>query len=561
MAAVHGDVPGVQAELRAGVNPDLRDGGEYTALHYAAEKGHAAVVGALVGGGAAVGAVDERGVTALHTAAAYGQAAMVGPLVGAGAGVDAATKIGHTPLSFAAKLGQTEVVAALLGAGADATRPTDEGKTAAEWARKEGHPAVAELIEAHLAQSPPAAEKAAAAKEAAEAEAARVADEERAAAEKMAAEKEPAIAKYKCLKKCQCRVGPALDSEKAGIMQKNTTVDVFEQQTTNAGVLRLRTVEGWVSEKTRAGVLIMELVLRHMEPVPDPVVAAAEKAAAEEAEAAAAKRDLEAVLQAAQVDGVEWMRSKVMYVGDGRAGKSHLHKNVAGEPVPAALDSTVGIDTMTLECKAMQTGGSGGGWSQYKRQEEVGEVVVALATASAMQQERGATTAKTGSICDSVDELLARRPTHDAAAAAAERGTTLARSQPVSVHREQQMKQAISTDEETSPASPPSSNRRSSPEAIISVVAFAGPELELPEPEPELDEPQPEPYPGEAPPAHALTERVDHTEMEAVIRMIPGCAKALDSLILEGWCAGVLCVFLRGCFDWNLPMARVLINK
>jgi ankyrin repeat protein len=155
-AAKHGDVPGVQAKLQAGVNPDLRDGGyECTALHWAADKGHAAVVGALVGGGATVGAVSKSGWTALHFAAQIGHAAVVEALAGAGAGVDAAAKDGHTPLSLAAVHGQTEAAAALLGAGADATRPTDKGKTAAEWAREKGHPAVARLIEDHLAQPEP----------------------------------------------------------------------------------------------------------------------------------------------------------------------------------------------------------------------------------------------------------------------------------------------------------------------------------------------------------------------------------------------------------------------
>ena len=41
---------------------------------------------------------------------------------------------------------------------------------------------------------------------------------------------------------------------------------------------------------------------------------------------------LDSVLAAAQEQGSKWNRSKVMYVGDGRAGKSHLHRNVAGEP-------------------------------------------------------------------------------------------------------------------------------------------------------------------------------------------------------------------------------------
>eukprot|EP01047_Picozoa_sp_COSAG01_P081466 COSAG01_NODE_16253_length_1254_cov_9.091775_1_plen_230_part_10 len=151
-AARRGDVAGVQAGLQAGVNPDLRDGWyENTALHCAAEKGHVAVVGALVGGGAAVGAEAYFGNTALHYAAYNGHAAVVGALAGAGAGVDAAKNDGDTPLSLAFKHGKTEAAAALLGAGADATRPTAEGKTAAEWARQQGHPAVAQLIEDHLA--------------------------------------------------------------------------------------------------------------------------------------------------------------------------------------------------------------------------------------------------------------------------------------------------------------------------------------------------------------------------------------------------------------------------
>eukprot|EP01047_Picozoa_sp_COSAG01_P034794 COSAG01_NODE_2631_length_7340_cov_35.191686_8_plen_383_part_00 len=168
-AAERGDVPRVQAGLQAGVNPDLREGDEYTALHRAAQYGHVAVVGALVGGGAAVGAVTKSGKTALHFAAYNGHAAVVGALAGAGADADAATKDGHTPLSAAACNGKTEAAAALLGAGADATRPDNKGKTAAEWARQKGKAAVAKLIEDHLAAPKAAAQKKAPPKKAASA--------------------------------------------------------------------------------------------------------------------------------------------------------------------------------------------------------------------------------------------------------------------------------------------------------------------------------------------------------------------------------------------------------
>eukprot|EP01047_Picozoa_sp_COSAG01_P014179 COSAG01_NODE_686_length_14245_cov_95.096140_1_plen_622_part_10 len=187
-AAERGDVPGVQAALQAGVNPDLRDEYEWTtALHWAAREGHVAVVGALVGGGAAVGAVGRNGRTALHLAAWNGHAAVVEALAGAGAGVDAADENGDTPLSLAAYRGRTEAAAALLGAGADKTRPTDKGKTAAEWAREKGHPAVGQLIEDYLAQSAAALENArAAARQGADALAAMTAAVQLAARDAMA---------------------------------------------------------------------------------------------------------------------------------------------------------------------------------------------------------------------------------------------------------------------------------------------------------------------------------------------------------------------------------------
>ena len=79
---------------------------------------------------------------------------------------------------------------------------------------------------------------------------------------------------------------------------------------------------------------------------------------------------LDSVLAAAQEQGSKWNRSKVMYVGDGRAGKSHLHRNVAGMPVDGALASTVGIDTLTLECSLMRTGEGRGKWSQHQQERQ-----------------------------------------------------------------------------------------------------------------------------------------------------------------------------------------------
>jgi hypothetical protein len=254
------------------------------------------------------------------------------------------------------------------------------------------------------------------------------------------------------------------------------------------------------------------------------------------------KSEVDAILASAQEDGVEWMRSKVMYTGDGRAGKSHLHRNVAGEPPTMPLDSTVGMDTLTLECKAMQTGESAGTWSQYTREDGVGAAVLALATAGAMAQERGAPSTDAGSMTDSVDGLLSRPAAPDAASFAAGRGKTLA------LPEDHAPDEAISLMQATA-------GLESETQHMQGPIEELEPEIELePELEPELElelEPEPE-LPAQRASDLQLVRQSNlgskplpespsprpQDEMEAAIRMIPGCAKALDSLILEGWDLG-----------------------
>eukprot|EP01048_Picozoa_sp_COSAG05_P000363 COSAG05_NODE_9_length_39734_cov_180.598067_27_plen_1828_part_00 len=269
------------------------------------------------------------------------------------------------------------------------------------------------------------------------------------------------------------------------------------------------------------------------------------------------REQLAATLKAAEQDGVEWMRSKIMYVGDGRAGKSHLHKNVAGEPPLGAIDSTVGMDTLTLECKAMQTGGKAGTWSRYTCNEDVGQALQALATAGAAM-ELGQVNPDYGSMSDNVDGWLAQPDSVDSAVAAASLGNMLATvlpldddlmqldsTPPVPTAPVQKSQSASTLDLERAPASGSKFElqRRSrvdepEPEQEQSLHAKTPslsserksftPEPEEPEPEPEEPEPEPEsePWVGRA------------SEMEDVIKMIPGCKKAWDSLILEGWDLG-----------------------
>ncbi|CAL1165608.1 unnamed protein product [Cladocopium goreaui] len=99
-AAEEGNVGAVRHFLR--VDPESLERKDYmgrTALHWAAEEGHAAVVEQLISAGATVDAAgwNGRGRTALHWAAEEGHAAVVEQLISAGATVDAAGWNGRGP--------------------------------------------------------------------------------------------------------------------------------------------------------------------------------------------------------------------------------------------------------------------------------------------------------------------------------------------------------------------------------------------------------------------------------------------------------------------------------
>ncbi len=162
-AARQGDARAVEARLRAGADPNDADGDGMTALHWAAERGHAEVAARLLEGGARVDLGTRIGhYTALHLAARRGSAPIVSALLGAGADPNAVTtssgvtplhlaagavdggaatrallaagadpdaleaSAGQTPLIFAAAGNRADAVRALLGAGADPSIRTRE---------------------------------------------------------------------------------------------------------------------------------------------------------------------------------------------------------------------------------------------------------------------------------------------------------------------------------------------------------------------------------------------------------------------------------------------------
>jgi len=123
-AALAGDVPRLthllrtaSGALRGRTNVNGADSVGWTALHWAAAKGHTAALEVLLAAGAAVKAITNAGAAPLHLAAQAGQTAAVEALLAAGAAVGAATNAGWTPLHWAARKGDTAAIEVLLAAG------------------------------------------------------------------------------------------------------------------------------------------------------------------------------------------------------------------------------------------------------------------------------------------------------------------------------------------------------------------------------------------------------------------------------------------------------------
>ncbi len=117
------------------------------AVANAAMDGEAAKVRSLIATGADVNVPQGDGMTALHWAAERGDAALVNALLAAKASVKATTNVGnYTPLHVAAKTGNPAVVAALVKAGADAKAVTTSGATAMHFSSASGDTASIVLL-------------------------------------------------------------------------------------------------------------------------------------------------------------------------------------------------------------------------------------------------------------------------------------------------------------------------------------------------------------------------------------------------------------------------------
>jgi cytohesin len=140
LVAVHG-VPAVRMDG----NP-----AELTTLHWAAASGSVEAVNYLLSSsvGADPRATRVNNFTPLHSAAMRGHAAVCEVLLQAGAGVNVQTDPqGYAPLHSAAFAGHLEAIRVLLAHGADRGLVNYRGERPADTARRQGQTAAAQLLE------------------------------------------------------------------------------------------------------------------------------------------------------------------------------------------------------------------------------------------------------------------------------------------------------------------------------------------------------------------------------------------------------------------------------
>ncbi len=134
-----------------GLNPDVRDMNEETALHYVSRRMSDYVDGDRINDlllfGADINAKNKDGMTPLHFAAAVASKEdQIKIFIAKRANVNAKNKKGEAPLHLAVASGQAKVINALIDAGADMMAETNEGKYIWDYAVKGGHEYLAQTL-------------------------------------------------------------------------------------------------------------------------------------------------------------------------------------------------------------------------------------------------------------------------------------------------------------------------------------------------------------------------------------------------------------------------------
>lgn len=127
-AAMKGHPALISLLVGLGLDPNIECPSQNSALHYATARSHKSTIKTLIANGANTEARDGRGETPLHRAAVDGNLVSVRALLECGADIHARTLLQDTPLHCAAsslgrwgacKMDRVHVVRLLLDAGAD----------------------------------------------------------------------------------------------------------------------------------------------------------------------------------------------------------------------------------------------------------------------------------------------------------------------------------------------------------------------------------------------------------------------------------------------------------
>ena len=146
-AAKKPDVAAVRALLKQGLDVNARGSDGATALHWAAYRDQAELVGLLLKSNAAVNATNDLGITPLWVATTSRGTATVAALLAAGAKPNLVPPTGETPLMIAARMGNLEAIKLLIAHGADVNaKEAARNQTALMWAVSDRQPQAAKLL-------------------------------------------------------------------------------------------------------------------------------------------------------------------------------------------------------------------------------------------------------------------------------------------------------------------------------------------------------------------------------------------------------------------------------
>jgi ankyrin repeat protein/serine/threonine protein kinase len=145
LASQKGHLAVVHALLAKGADPNVKTDG-VSPLGQACMEGHLEIALALLAKGADVNTILSRDATALILASQNGHRAVVQALLAHGANSDAKASDGATALILASKNGHNEAVSVLLGNGVEVDAKMNNGLTALMIASKNGHMAAVQAL-------------------------------------------------------------------------------------------------------------------------------------------------------------------------------------------------------------------------------------------------------------------------------------------------------------------------------------------------------------------------------------------------------------------------------